>query len=158
MLCEKTLKKGARNSHLSWSVKKGALIKKFAKFTGKHLYHKFFNLIEKETLTQVFSCEFCKILKSTLFYIIVPPVDASEGILKTNFWKFQRDFRNRSLEKFTTRYFFALNACNFNGFSEKVLAEEIWRVCIVDTENIHFKINQKCSSWFFNFKRSFVLS
>ena len=114
-------------------------------------------LLRKRPWHRCFPVNFAKFWRAP-FYIIVPPVDASEGILKTNFWKFQRDFRNRSLEKFTTRYFFALNACNFNGFSEKVLAEEIWRVCIVDTENIHFKINQKCSSWFFNFKRSFVLS
>ena len=36
-----------------------------------------FNGIKKETLTQVFSCEFCEISKSTFSYRI-PPVAASE--------------------------------------------------------------------------------
>ena len=41
----------------------------FAKFTGKHLCQSlFFNKVaEKETLAQVFSCEFCKIFKNTFF-------------------------------------------------------------------------------------------
>ena len=34
------------------------------------------NFIKKETLTQVFSCEFCKISKNTFFYR-TPPVAAS---------------------------------------------------------------------------------
>ena len=50
-----------RSSHRRWSVRKDVLWN-FAKFTGKHLCQ---SLIKKETLTQVFSCEFCKISKST---------------------------------------------------------------------------------------------
>ena len=42
--------------------KKGVL-KNFAKFTGKHLCQSLF--FKKETLAQMFSCEFCKIFKST---------------------------------------------------------------------------------------------
>ena len=56
--------------------KKGVL-RKFAKFTGKHLCQKlFFNKvaglrpIKKETLAQVFSCEFCKISNNTFSYRI----------------------------------------------------------------------------------------
>ena len=52
----------------------GVLIN-FAKFTGKNLCEGlFFNkaaleaLTKKETLAQVFSCEFCEISKSTFFY------------------------------------------------------------------------------------------
>ena len=52
------------------SVKKGVL-KRFAKFTGKQQYQSpFFDkavslqLIKKETLTQVFSCEFCEFLRT----------------------------------------------------------------------------------------------
>ena len=45
--------------------KKGVL-KTFAKFTGKHLCQSLlFNI--KETLAQMFSCEFCEILKNTFF-------------------------------------------------------------------------------------------
>ena len=53
--------------------KKGVL-RNFAKFTGKHLCQSLFfnkvagaacNFIKKETLTQVFSCEFCEISKNT---------------------------------------------------------------------------------------------
>ena len=62
------------------------VLKNFAKFTGKHLWQSFFfnkvaglrpsNFIKKETLPQVFSCEFCKIFKSTYFNR-TPPVTAS---------------------------------------------------------------------------------
>ena len=54
--------------------KKGVL-KNFAKFTGKHLCQNLFsnkftglkacNFIKKETLAQVFPCEFCEIYKNT---------------------------------------------------------------------------------------------
>ena len=57
--------------------KKGAL-RNFAKFTGKNLGQGlFFNkvaglrpttLFEKESLAQLFSCEFCEIFKNTFFY------------------------------------------------------------------------------------------
>ena len=72
--------------------KKGAL-RNFAKFTGKHLRQRlFFNKVKKESLAQVFSCEFCKISKNNFFYR-TPPVAASilhivrnatEGIIETN--------------------------------------------------------------------------
>ena len=41
-----------------------------AKFTGKHLCQRFFffNFFKKETLAQVFSCEFCEISKNTFYY------------------------------------------------------------------------------------------
>ena len=45
--------------------KKGVL-KNFKKFAGKHLCTCTF--IKKETLTQMFSCEFCEIFKNTIFY------------------------------------------------------------------------------------------
>ena len=56
-----------RRSHQRCSVKKGVL-RNFAKFTGKHLCQSvFFNKLEtqKETLAQVFPCEFCEISKNT---------------------------------------------------------------------------------------------
>ena len=56
--------------------KKGTF-KNFTKFTGKHLFQSLvFNkvaglrsatLLKKETLAQVFSCEFCEIFKNTFF-------------------------------------------------------------------------------------------
>ena len=54
-----------RSSHQSCSIKKG-VPRNFTKFTGKHLcqslfFNKFANFIKKETLGQVFSCEFCEI-------------------------------------------------------------------------------------------------
>ena len=65
---------------------KKCLLRNFAKFTGKHPYHSlFFNkvagqrlvtLLKKETLAQVFSCEFFKISKSTFSYR-TPPVVVS---------------------------------------------------------------------------------
>ena len=58
------LKTVFRSSHRSCSVKKDAF-KNSRKFTGKHLCKSlFFNkVIKKETLVQVFSCEFCGISK-----------------------------------------------------------------------------------------------
>ena len=45
------------------------VLKNFAKFTGKHLRQGlFFNKVEKETMAQMFSCEFCKVFKNTYFY------------------------------------------------------------------------------------------
>ena len=57
-----------RSSHQSCSIKIGVL-KNFTKFTGKHLCLRpeACNFIKKETLAQVFSCEFCKIFKNTFF-------------------------------------------------------------------------------------------
>ena len=62
-----------RNSHQRCSVKK-VVLRNFTKFTGKHLCQSLSfncrpqaNFIKKETLAQVFSCEFCKISKNTFF-------------------------------------------------------------------------------------------
>ena len=49
-----------RSSHRRCSVRKGFL-RKFAKFTGKNLCQSLFFI--KETLAQVFSCEFCELSK-----------------------------------------------------------------------------------------------
>ena len=61
-----------RISHQRCSRKKGVR-RNFAKFTGKHLCQSLFfkpqacNFIKKETLAQVFSCEFCETSKNTFF-------------------------------------------------------------------------------------------
>ena len=63
-----------RSSHQRCSIKKGVL-REFAKFTGKGLCLSLFliklqepcNFIKKETLAQVFSCEFCEISRNTFF-------------------------------------------------------------------------------------------
>ena len=56
-------------------MKKGVL-RNFTKFTGKHLCQSLFlnkvasqacNFIKKETLAQVFFCDFCEISKSNFF-------------------------------------------------------------------------------------------
>ena len=70
----------------SCSVKKGVLAN-FTKFTGKHLSQSLFfnkvaggacNFIKKESLAQVFSCEFCEISKNTVFHT-TPPGAASDS-------------------------------------------------------------------------------
>ena len=55
-----------RGSQRRCSVRKGVL-RNFAKFTGKHLCHSllFDKFAGQETLTQVFSCEFCEFFKDT---------------------------------------------------------------------------------------------
>ena len=47
---------------------KKVVLRNFTKFTGKHLWQSLFfnkvaNFIKKETLAQVFSCEFCEVSK-----------------------------------------------------------------------------------------------
>ena len=51
-----------RSSHQRCSVRKGVL-RNFTEFTGKQTC----NFIKKETLAQVFSCEFCEISENTFF-------------------------------------------------------------------------------------------
>ena len=75
------------------SVRKGVL-RNFIKFTGKHmcervsflikLHPSVCNFIKRETLAQVFFCEFCKISKNAFSYI-TPPVAASEVYEKSSF-------------------------------------------------------------------------
>ena len=78
-----------RSSRSEVFCKKGFL-KNFAKFTGKHLCESLFfnniassrpatllkerlcNFSKKETLAQMFFCEFCEIFKNTYFYRTTP--------------------------------------------------------------------------------------
>ena len=55
-----------------------SVLKNFAKLAGKHLCQILlaWKFIKKETLAQVFSCEFCEISKNTLSYR-TPPLAAS---------------------------------------------------------------------------------
>ena len=57
------------------------LLQNFAKFNGKHLCQsEACNFIKKETLAQVFSCEFYEIFKKTFFTEYrIPPVAASQS-------------------------------------------------------------------------------
>ena len=56
-----------RSSHRKCSVKKNVL-RKFAKFTGKHLSQSlFFNKVTGLRPAQVFPCEFCEFSKNTFF-------------------------------------------------------------------------------------------
>ena len=68
---------------------KNGVLKNFTKFTGKHLFKNLLlklqacNFIKKETLAQVFSCEFCENSKNTFFYR-TPPVAASKELIVEN--------------------------------------------------------------------------
>ena len=64
-----------RSSRLEVFCRKGVL-KKFAKFTGKHQHQSLWFLagfIKKDTPTKAFSCEFCEISKN-IFSSKTPPV------------------------------------------------------------------------------------
>ena len=79
-----------RNSRREMFCKKGVL-RNLAKFTGKHLWQSlFFNkvkdLIEKETLSQVFSCDFCQISKNTFSYRTPPMAASDTGIFENSFF------------------------------------------------------------------------
>ena len=84
-LCQSLFINKGRSSRPKVFCKKGVL-GNFAKFTGKHLCQSLFfnkvaggacNFIKKETLAQVFSCEFCEISKNT-FSQRTPLVGASQ--------------------------------------------------------------------------------
>ena len=69
---------------------KKIFLRNLAKFTAKHLWQSlFFNkvagLIEKETLAQVFSCEFCQISKNTFSYRTPPMAASDTGIFENSF-------------------------------------------------------------------------
>ena len=71
---------------------KKVVLRKFTKFTGKHLHQSLYfnnvaglrpeacNFIKIEALVQVFSCEFCEISKD-IFSYRTPSVAASEGVV-----------------------------------------------------------------------------
>ena len=78
----------ARSSLLEVFCKK-VVLRNFAKLTGKHLCPSFFlnkvaGLIKKETLAQVFSCEFCEISKNNFSYR-TPPGDCFLPLTPTSF-------------------------------------------------------------------------
>ena len=77
---DRVLNTPLRSSRLQIFFKSGVL-KNFANFTGKHLCLNLFliklqasrlQLYQKETPTQVLSCEICKNFKNTFFYRTLP--------------------------------------------------------------------------------------
>ena len=75
--------KGSSRSHMFFKigVLKNCKLQTFVNFTGKHLCWSlflttFFTDFIKNTPTQVFSCEICKIFNNTIYYR-TPPVAAS---------------------------------------------------------------------------------
>ena len=87
------------------------VLKNFAKFTGKHQYQSLFfskivgaacNFIKKETLSQVFSFEFCKIFKSNFFHR-TPPVAASVilNVLCSGLFNIESKSKNKPAGKFS---------------------------------------------------------
>ena len=61
-----------------WRTQK-PLFANFEIFSGKHLCWSLFFSYQKETPTNVLSCEYCKIIENNFFYR-PPPVAASEGL------------------------------------------------------------------------------
>ena len=61
--------RGTETASQRCSVKK-VVLKDFAKFTGKHLYFRpqAYKFLQKETLAEVFYCEFCEIFKNPFLY------------------------------------------------------------------------------------------
>ena len=73
-------------SHRRCSLRK-CVLRNFAKFTGKHLCQSLrpATLLKKETLAQMFSCEFCEISKIAFFHRA--PLGASATV-QINFIRF----------------------------------------------------------------------
>ena len=81
-----------RSSRTEVCCKKG-VFKDFAKFIGKHqCWSLSFNKVEKQTLTLVFSCEFCENLKNNFFYR-TRPVAASDTNCGIDLFGFDDNFR-----------------------------------------------------------------
>ena len=101
------------------------VLRNFAKFIGKHLYQSLFsnkvagaacNFIKKETLAQVFSCEFCEISKNTFFYR-TPLVTASDWMGKNR--EHCREMGSLSCSKIFINF-------KFNVRSERKLENDIF--------------------------------
>ena len=96
----------------------------FAKFTGKHLRQSLF--FNKETLAQMFSCEFCEISKNT-FSHRTPPVAASECNL-VNFLFLCLSY--------ILLYRFSPSTCNLNFNLQMPNTLLILKIsCLVDTKD-----------------------
>ena len=111
-----------RSSHRRCSIKKGFL-RNFSKFIGKHLCGpEPCNFIKKETLAQVFSCEFCEISKNTFF---------TEHLRATTSFSFITQINLKA----TFHLSFSLSL-RYHGFSWS-LAKKTWNVKTIDrTENL----------------------
>ena len=134
-----------RSSRPELFCKKG-VFRNFAKLTGKHLCQSLFfnevvdqacNFIKKETLAQMFSCEFCEISNNTVFYR-APPVAASVVRRNTKHkkmktreskeWKFEEKVREIGS--------FVLISCvcfSVVHRSSRWMVEVKWNVCFWNT-------------------------
>ena len=63
-LCQASMNRAFKNSRRRCSVRK-TVLRNFAKFTGKQA--EVCNFIKKETLAQLFSCEFCESSRNIFF-------------------------------------------------------------------------------------------
>ena len=121
-----------RNSHERCSIKKGVLWN-FTKHLWKHLrkhlrkhlcqslfFNKACNFIKKETLTQVFSCEFCEISKNTFFTEHLWTTASKQiklSILnRSNCWLTNTIPMFRNFYSWTTKYFVIIFVYHFIHF------------------------------------------
>ena len=121
-----------RSSHRRCSVKKG-VPRNFAKFTGKYLCQSlFFNkvAIKKETLSQVFFCDFCEISRNTFFQntlwttasVYIKNVEPTTKFApKTAFYLMKNT--NNSPTNFSTNCATCLYKSNFNN--DKIRPQDI---------------------------------
>ena len=100
LLCSEMSSSFSRSSCPEVFCKKG-IFRNFAKFTRKHLCQSLssnrvagwgLQLYKKETLTQMFFCEFCEIFKTTFFYKI-PQLAVSDFLAASNFRNFVSEKR-----------------------------------------------------------------
>ena len=79
--CKKSLWLFFRSSCMQMFFKT-SLIRNFTIFTGKSYgLQLYFNLVPKETSTQAFSCQYCKIITNNFFHR-TPPVAAFVSLIK----------------------------------------------------------------------------
>ena len=95
-----------RSSRQEVFCKKG-VVRNFAKFTGKHLCQSFNKVagwpatVLKKRLTQVFSCEFCKLSKNTFSYRTCP--------VAASYLTWRKPFSNQKIIYHTNDHLWCLN-------------------------------------------------
>ena len=114
-----------RSSHSQMFFKIGVL-KNFVIFTGKHLYWSLFLIKLQETPTQVFFCEYCKILMNT-FLCRTPRVVAFGCNIFWISFDIGSSHRRSSIKKSVLENFSNLqeNTCARVSFLIKLQAEHL---------------------------------
>ena len=131
-------------------------VKNFTKFTGKHLCQSLFlnKVAEKETLTQVFPCEFYKIFKNISLYSKPPVATSSISWLHIQNLHYVKIYFSKILIKSSilkANFFFNFSfICITKSICHQIMLLSMW------LEN--FRKFLELRPFVFHFKKSFALA